>query len=161
MQEGADRDGRNEEVLWGVERKSLKNLVMGNKDNAVIQHIITYIKNIFVKTKGVSGSKLDEELISSAKSEEEKALIKEMCEDTERYYAKREEFRSSELKPGMWFEKQIEDTVKEVCPEVSPKEIDEVKENVSKAMEQEIDSLTKLVDEEITPVSDILNDENK
>ena len=59
---------------------------MGNKDNAVIQHIITYIKNIFVKTKGVSGSKLDEELISSAKSEEEKALIKEMCEDTERYY---------------------------------------------------------------------------
>lgn len=134
---------------------------MGNKDNAVIQHIITYIKNIFVKTKGVSGSKLDEELISSAKSEEEKALIKEMCEDTERYYAKREEFRSSELKPGMWFEKQIEDTVKEVYPEVNPKEIDEVKENVSKAMEQEIDSLTKLVDEEITPVTDILNDENK
>lgn len=134
---------------------------MGNKDNAVIQHIITYIKNIFVNTKGVSGSKLDEELISSAKSEEEKALIKEMCEDTERYYAKREEFRSSELKPGMWFEKQIEDTVKEVYPEVSPKEIDEVKENVSKAMEQEIDSLTKLVDEEITPVTDILNDENK
>ena len=134
---------------------------MGNKDNAVIQHIITYIKNIFVKTKGVSGSKLDEELISSAKSEEEKALIKEMCEDTERYYAKREEFRSSELKPGMWFEKQIEDTVKEVYPEVSPKEIDEVKENVSKAMEQEIDSLTKLVDEEITPVTDILNNENK
>ena len=134
---------------------------MGNKDNAVIQHIITYIKNIFVKTKGVSGSKLDEELISSAKSEEEKALIKEMCEDTERYYAKREEFRSSELKPGMWFEKQIEDTVKEVYLEVSPKEIDEVKENVSKAMEQEIDSLTKLVDEEITPVTDILNDENK
>ena len=36
-----------------------------------------------------------------------------MCEDTERYYEKREEFRSSELKPGMWFEKQIEDTVKE------------------------------------------------
>lgn len=61
----------------------------------------------------------------------------------------------------MWFEKQIEDTVKEVCPEVSPKEIDEVKENVSKAMEQEIDSLTKLVDEEITPVTDILNNENK
>ena len=84
-----------------------------------------------------------------------------MCEDTERYYEKREEFRSSELKPGMWFEKQIEDTVKEVCPEVSPKEIDEVKENVSKAMEQEIDSLTKLVDEEITPVTDILNNENK
>lgn len=134
---------------------------MGNKDNAVIQHIITYIKNIFVKTKGVSGSKLDENLISSAKSDEEKALIKEMCEDTECYYAKREEFRSSELKPGMWFEKQIDDTVKEVYPEVSPKEIDEVKENVSKAMEQEIDSLTKLVDEEITPVTNILNDENK
>ena len=132
-----------------------------NKEKDVIHQIITYIKNIFVKTKGVSGSKLDEELISSAKSEEEKALIKEMCEDTERYYAKREEFRSSELKPGMWFEKQIEDTVKEVYPEVSPKEIDEVKENVSKAMEQEIDSLTKLVDEEITPVTDILNDENK
>lgn len=134
---------------------------MGNKDNAVIQHIITYIKNIFVKTKGVSSSKLDENLISSAKSDEEKALIKEMCEDTECYYAKREEFRSSELKPGMWFEKQIDDTVKEVYPEVSPKEIDEVKENVSKAMEQEIDSLTKLVDEEITPVTNILNDENK
>ena len=132
-----------------------------NKDKDVIHPIITYIKNIFVKTKGVSGSKLDEELLSSAKSEEEKALVKEMCEDTERYYEKREEFRSSELKPGMWFEKQIEDTVKEVCPEVSPKEIDEVKENVSKAMEQEIDSLTKLVDEEITPVTDILNNENK
>lgn len=132
-----------------------------NMNEDVIHQIITYIKNIFVKTQGVSGSKLDEELISSAKSDEEKALIKEMCEDTECYYAKREEFRSSELKPDMWFEKQIEDTVKEVYLEVSPKEIDEVKENVSKAMEQEIDSLTKLVDEEITPVSDILNDENK
>ena len=132
-----------------------------NKEKDVILQIITYIKNIFVKTKGVSGSKLDEELLSSAKSEEEKALVKEMCEDTEHYYEKREEFRSSELKPGIWFEKQIEDTVKEVCPEVSPKEIDEVKENVSKAMEQEIDSLTKLVDEEITPVTDILNNENK
>ena len=106
-----------------------------NKEKDVIHQIITYIKNIFVKTKGMSGSKLDEELISSAKSEEEKALVKEM--------------------------KQIEDTVKEVYPEVSPKEIDEVKENVSKAMEQEIDSLTKLVDEEITPVTDILNNENK
>ena len=132
-----------------------------NKEKDVIHQIITYIKNTFVKTKGVSGSKLDEELLSSAKSEEEKALVKDMCEDTERYYEKREEFRSSELKPGMWFEKQIEDTVKEVFPEVSPKEIDEVKENVSKAMEQEIDSLTKLVDEEITPVTDILNNENK
>lgn len=132
-----------------------------NKEKDVIYQIITYIKNIFVKTKGVSGSKLDEELLSSAKSEEEKALVKEMCEDTERYYEKRDEFRCSELKPGMWLEKQIEDTVKEVCPEVSPKEIDEVKENVSKAMEQEIDSLTKLVDEEITPVTDILNNENK
>lgn len=132
-----------------------------NKDKDVIHQIITLRKDIFVKTKGVSGSKLDEELMSSAKSDEEKALIKEMCEDTERYYAKREEYRSSELEPGMWLEKQIEDTVKEVYPEVSPEEIDEVKESVSKAMEQEIDSLTKLVDEDITPVTDILNNENK
>lgn len=42
------------------------------------------------------------------------------------------------------FKKQIEETVKEVYPEVSPKGIDEVKENVSKAMEQEIDSLLNL-----------------
>lgn len=132
-----------------------------DKNNNVIQQIITYIKNIFVKTQDVSSSKLDDELISLANSEEEKTLIKEMCEDTERYYSKRDEFRSSKLKSGLWFEKQIEDTVKEVYPEVSQKEIDEVKENVSKAMEQEIDSLTKLVDEETTPVADILNNDNK
>ena len=38
-----------------------------NKDKDAIHQIITYIKNIFVKTQGVSGSKLDEELMSSAK----------------------------------------------------------------------------------------------
>ena len=56
------------------------------------------------------------------------------------------------------FKKQIEETVKEVYPEICHKGIDEVKENVSKAMEQEIDSLIKLVNEK-TSITDILNAE--
>ncbi len=135
---------------------------MFKEDNSIgkIQQIINYIKHIFDRTKGVSGSNLDEALVASVHSEEEAELIKEMCEDVDLYYTKREDFRRSGLKVGDWFEKQVEQTVKDVYPEADAEDLDEVKTAVSNAIESEIEVITNLVEEEITPVTDALNKNN-
>lgn len=131
---------------------------MSNNENnvGIIQQLILYIKNVFSKTKGLSGQDLDKVLIAAARNEEEAEVIEEMCDNVELYYKKRAELRQSELKgrPGRWLEKEIENTVKEVCPEADSEDIDEVKSAVSKALENEIEVITNLVEEEITPVAE-------
>jgi len=128
---------------------------MDNQGNnvGILQQLIGYIKKVFDGTKGLFGSALDKELINSARNEEAE-IIKEMCANVDLYYQKRDEFRKSGLKPGKWLEKEVENTVKDVYPEADEEDLDEVKTEVSKTLENEIKALTDLVEEEMTPVTE-------
>lgn len=115
-------------------------MVMNKSVNSGVfrQQLSSCIKDVFEKSKVLGGSSLDEELMASARDEDEAEVIREMCENVDLYGQKRDEYRSSGMKPGKWLEKEMDRTVEAICPEADEDYSDKVKSAVSEAMISEI-----------------------
>lgn len=122
-----------------------------------LQSMGKHIVQFFGKIRGLNGEYVNQKLIGDDPNEEKKELIREMCEDVEQYYKRLNEMRSSKLTPGKWFEREIENNIVEVYPEVTPEETDEVKRAIASAIDEEIVISTEVLADEIDQTKDIAN----
>lgn len=123
----------------------------------LLQSIGNHIVSLFNKLKGKRGKDLDKEIIDSARSDEEREALQEMCDDVELYYRKRRELRESGLSNNEWLERETEQMVKEVCPDADKNDIDEVKKAVDEGMDKRIEIVADELDREMEEPANVAN----
>lgn len=114
-----------------------------------LHSIGNYIVSLIGKLKGKRGKEIDQEIINSARSDEEREALQEMCNDVDTYYRKRRELRESGLSNGKWLERETEQMVKEVYPEATDDDIREVKRAVAEGMDKNIEAIADELDREM------------
>ena len=112
------------------------------------QAFFKHLRSLLDLVRGKSGKELDDLLVEQGRAEEEKRVIREMCEETDLEHEMMTELMNSDADPGEWLEKQIEDNVKESFPDATAEDIEEVKEAVLDSMENEIEEDAKMVEKE-------------
>jgi len=120
------------------------------------ESFISHFKSLYRAMKGKSGKELDEALIQQAKSNEQKMIIQETCQDVDREHDMIEEMTHSAKTPGEFLERDIIETVKIVHPDATDGEVDQVVEAVMDAMEKEIEHDANELSNETSMLSDVL-----
>lgn len=105
------------------------------------QRVKAWIKRVLNPDKNekpLHGKELDVFLASQGKSEEEKELIAELCDEIDTFHNKRREFEASGKDIETWYDDEIERLAREVKPDATSEDIDAVKEAIAKKVDKEI-----------------------
>lgn len=130
-------------------------LVNMNKFKEFQESFIAHFQSLYKAMKGKSNKELDDALVQQGESEEQKQVIQEVCLDVDMEHDMIEEMAHSTKTPGEFLKQDITDTVKEVNPNATDEDVNQIVEATMDAMEKEIEhearELTKettLLDEE-------------
>lgn len=127
-----------------------------------------FIKSFFNHLRALLdlGSKMDEKefnslLVQQGRNEEEKNTIIEILEEIDLEHKLKDELVASGLEPGEWLEQELEKTTKELYPDATPEDIDMVKKEVARGMEEEIALEAECLEEETTGIPSENNEKDK
>ena len=127
-----------------------------------------FIKSFFNHLRALLdlGSKMDEKefnslLVQQGRNEEEKNTIIEILEEIDLEHKLKDELVASGLEPGEWLEQELEKTTKELYPDATPEDIDMVKKEVARGMEEEIALEAECLEEETTGIPAENNEKDK
>lgn len=113
------------------------------------ESFISHFKFLCVSLKNKSGKELDDSLIRHAMSDEQKVIIQETCKDIDEEHDMIEEMNHSNKTPGQFLKQDITDTLREINPNATDEDVNQLVEatmdGMEKAIEQEAHELTKEV----------------
>ena len=89
--------------------------------------------------QGKSNKDLDDALVRQGKSDEQKQIIQETCQDVDKEHDMIEEMIHSNKTPGEFLEQDIANTVREINPNATDDDVNQVVEATKDAMEKEIE----------------------
>lgn len=120
------------------------------------ESFMKHLRSLMDFTSGKSEHEVNEILIEQAGSEEEKRVIREICEDIDLEHQLMQDLEQSEMDPGEWLESQIENSVKEMIPDATPDDIETVKDKVAECMEDDLKYEAEEFDKEITELQSLI-----
>lgn len=120
-----------------------------------------HLRSLLDLVRGQNDKELDDLLVEQGRDEEEKRLIREVCEEIDLEYQLMEDLKRSEKEPGPWFEQQIEDTVLELFPDATQEEIEEVKNAAMSDLEDEIKDDALALEKEAEVVQSLELEDNE
>lgn len=106
---------------------------------SLLDKIKSFFKEVFHADKPMHGKELDEHLFSKTKSEEEKETLAEIFDEIDMFHQKRKAFVESGKEIDVWYEEEIERIVKQIKPDASRDEINQVKEAVAAQIDGDIE----------------------
>ena len=114
-------------------------LVNMNKFKEFQESFIAHFQSLYKAMKGKSNKDLDDVLVLQGKSDEQKLIIKETCQDVDKEHDMIEEMVHSTKTPGEFLKQDIADTVREIAPNATDADVNQVVETTMDAMEKEIE----------------------
>ena len=85
---------------------------------------------------------------------DDNGIFQHICKEIDLEHELMADLVQSELDPGEWFERKIEETTKELFPNATPEQIEEVKDEVEKAIVKDIESEVNSLEEEMSSLLD-------
>lgn len=120
------------------------------------ESFLKHLRSLLDLTAGKSEEEVNEILIEQADSEEEKRVIREIHEEIDLEHQLTQDLENSEMDPGEWLEKQIENGVKELIPDATTEDVETVKEKVAERMEEDIKYEAEEFDKEISELQSLI-----
>ncbi len=124
--------------------------------------LLNFMKSLLKRSKDIDISNDDQHaefLLNNTRSEEERSTLQEVFYDIDVYHSLMNDMMQSGQKPEEWFDEKIESDVKELVHEVTPDDIDKVKEAICDAMEKDIDTAATQLEEEYIAIEKELDEE--
>lgn len=128
---------------------------------SLLDKIKSFFKEVFHADKPLHGKELDEYLLSKTKSEEEKETLDEVFDEIDLFHQKRKEFVESGKEIDVWYEEEIEHIVKQIKPDASQEEINQVKETVAAQIDCDIEFTAQALEELDSLVQEAMEKEVK
>lgn len=128
---------------------------------SLLDKIKSFFKEVFHADKPLHGKELDEYLLSKTKSEEEKETLDEVFDEIDLFHQKRKEFVESGKEIDVWYEEEIEHIVKQIKPDASQEEINQVKETVAAQIDCDIEFTAQALEELDSLVQEAMGKEVK
>ena len=125
-------------------------LVNMNKFKEFQESFIAHFQSLYKAMKGKSNKELDDALVQQGESEGQKQVIQEVCLDVDMEHDMIEEMVRSTKTPGEFLKQDIADTVREITPNATDEDINQVLEATMDAMEIEIEQETRELTKETT-----------
>ena len=125
------------------------------------QSFFKNLRSLLDLAKSKIGKELDDLLAGQGRDEEEKRVIREVCEEIDLEHEMMEDLKRSEKEPGPWFEQQVVDTVTELFPDATAEEIEEVKNATLADLEGEIERDANALEKEIELIQSLEVEENE
>ena len=110
-----------------------------NKFKEFQESFITHFQSLHKAMQGKSNKELDDALVQQGESEEQKQVIQEACSDVDMEHDMIEEMVHSTKTPGEFLKQDIADTVREIAPNATDADVNQVVETTMDAMEKEIE----------------------
>lgn len=130
-------------------------------NQSLLDKIKSFFKEVFHADKPLHGKELDEHLFSKTKSEEEKETLAEVFDEIDLFHQKRKEFVESGKEIDVWYEEEIERIVKQIKPDASQGEINQVKEAVAAQIDGDIESTAQALEKMVSLVREAMEKEEK
>lgn len=124
------------------------------------QLFFKHLRFIFDLVRGKSGKEVDDLLVEQGRDEEEKKVIREICEEVDLEHEMLTDLLQSGENQDQWLDHQIEAIVKESFPDATDDDINQVKEAVLSSLEEEIEFDTKMLEEEVDLIISAKGDNN-
>ena len=103
------------------------------------ESFMAHLQALFKAMQGKSNKDLDDALVRQGKSDEQKQIIQETCQDVDKEHDMIEEMIHSNKTPGEFLEQDIANTVREINPNATDDDVNQVVEATKDAMEKEIE----------------------
>lgn len=103
------------------------------------ESFMAHLQALYKAMQGKSNKDLDDALVRQGKSDEQKQIIQETCQDVDKEHDMIEEMIHSNKTPGEFLEQDIANTVREINPNVTDDDVNQVVEATKDAMEKEIE----------------------
>ena len=114
------------------------------------ESFIAHFQSLYKALKGKSNKDLDDALVRQGKSDEQKQIIQETCQDVDKEHDMIEEMIHSNKTPGEFLEQDIANTVREINPNATDDDVNQVVEATKDAMEKEIEQEARELTKEAT-----------
>ena len=103
------------------------------------ESFMAHLQALYKAMQGKSNKDLDDALVRQGKSDEQKQIIQETCQDVDKEHDMIEEMIHSNKTPGEFVEQDIANTVREINPNATDDDVNQVVEATKDAMEKEIE----------------------
>lgn len=103
------------------------------------ESFMAHLQVLYKAMQGKSNKDLDDALVRQGKSDEQKQIIQETCQDVDKEHDMIEEMIHSNKTPGEFLEQDIANTVREINPNATDDDVNQVVEATKDAMEKEIE----------------------
>ena len=124
-----------------------------SKFSELQQSFFKHLCSLFELTLGKDDKDIDNILIQQGRTEDEKKVINDICEEVDLEHRLMNDLKNSGLDSGEWLEREIETVTKEMYPNATPEEIELVKQEVEDGIEKEIESEADSLEEEMSVLS--------
>jgi hypothetical protein len=125
-----------------------------------MDQFITELQNSFQNHLSSLLEKKEEEINKLLMEQnDDNGIFQHICKEIDLEHELMVDLVKSELDPGEWFERKIEETTKELFPNATPEQIEEVKieevkDEVEKAIVEDIESETNSLEKEMSSLLD-------
>lgn len=120
-----------------------------------IKSIVDFYKKFVLKFRDRNVSNMNDVIIESGRTEDEKDQLREMCDEVDAYHRRIRDLRESGMTPGKWFEKEIESELEKVDPEVSSESKEEFKKFIFDQFGKDVEAQAEALGEELDQTVDI------
>lgn len=114
------------------------------------ESFMAHLQALYKAMQGKSNKDLDDALVRQGKSDEQKQIIQETCQDVDKEHDMIEEMIHSNKTPGEFLEQDIANTVREINPNATDDDVNQVVEATKDAMEKEIEQEARELTKEAT-----------
>lgn len=125
------------------------------KEFGIIDSMLNHIRKIFDHQEKNGQEYIDDTIVSLGRTEEEREQLKEMCEEEDLYEKRLAELRKSNLQPGEWLNKFIDEELESSCESISKEAKEMVKQMVMDETGKSITAQIESLDDEMEQTSDI------
>ena len=120
------------------------------------ESFMAHLQALYKAMQGKSNKDLDDALVRQGKSDEQKQIIQETCQDVDKEHDMIEEMIHSNKTPGEFLEQDIANTVREINPNATDDDVNQVVEATMDAMEKEIEHEASELTKEATLLAEEL-----
>lgn len=113
------------------------------------QSFFKYLHLILDMVRGKSSKEVDDQLIGQGRDDEEKRVLREICEEVDLEHEMMTDLIQSGEEPDQWLDHQIEEIVKESFPEATDEDIHKVKDAILLSMEKGIEFDVTMLEKEV------------
>lgn len=114
------------------------------------ESFIAHLQALYKAMQGKSNKELDDALVLQGKSDEQKLIIKETCQDVDKEHDMIEEIVNSSKEPGEFLEQDIANTVRKINPNATDDDVSQIVEATMDVMEKEIEQQARELTKETT-----------